>query len=139
MTSNRGRAGTVHQLRQGALRALSMLDMCPLVPVDAFAHLVGLASQSSAYQQLARLRSAGLAEVRRVDPGYLVGERRLGCWMITEKGRQMLGLAACPSPSRQDAALGGGRGAGGPHRAPRISQSALPLLIATYRLLAAVV
>src|ERR1043165_7477536 len=103
MTSNQDRTGTVHQLRQGALRALSVLDMCPLVPVDAFVHLVGLTSQSSAYQQLARLRDAGLAEARPVDPGYLVGERRLGCWMIAEKGRQMLELAACPGPVGQEA------------------------------------
>src|ERR1051326_7831553 len=122
MTSNQDRTGTVHQFRQGALRALSVLDMCPMVPVDAFVHLVGLASQSSAYQQLARLRDAGLADVRRVDPGYVVGERRLGCWMITEKGRQMLALAACPRPFRQDAALVAGCGAGDPHRLVRIRQ-----------------
>ena len=139
MTSNQDRTGTVHQFRQGALRALSVLDMCPMVPVDAFVHLVGLTSQSSAYQQLARLRDAGLAEARRVDPGYLVGERRLGCWMITDRGRQTLGLAAWPRPVRQEAIVREGRGARGAHGLARISEHDLPLLIATYRLLAAVV
>jgi hypothetical protein len=139
MTSNQDRTGTVHQLRQGALRALSVLNMCPLVPVDAFMHLVGLTSQSSAYQQLARLRHAGLADARRVDPGYLVGERRLGCWMITDKGRQTLELAACARLVEQEAIVREGRGARGPHGLARISQHDLPLLIATYRLPAAVV
>jgi Replication-relaxation len=139
MMLTQDRTGGLHQLRQGALRALRMLDVCPLVPVDAFVYLVGLTSQSSAYQQLARLRNTGLAEVRRVDPGYLVGERRLGCWMITDKGRRMLALAACPRPFRREAIVRGGQGARGPHRSVRISQHDLPLLITTYRLLAAVV
>ena len=89
------------QLRQGALRALRVLETCPLVPVDAFVHLAGLSVHSSAYQQLARLRRAGLADVQRVDPGYLVGERHLGCWTITDEGRRTLAAAAGRNPTER--------------------------------------
>lgn len=74
-----GRSKCAPRLRHRAWIALNLLETCPFVPVDAFVHLAGLSSRSSAYQQLARLRYARLAEVRRLDPGYLVGERRLGC------------------------------------------------------------
>src|SRR5207248_6179797 len=96
--------GPARHLRKGALRALKTLNTCPLMPVDAFVHLAGLRSQSSAYQQLARLQDMGLAEVRRVDPGYLVGDRRIGCWMLTEEGRRLLHLAADYEPTEQHAA-----------------------------------
>src|SRR5205823_4486923 len=99
--------------------------------------LVGLSGRSSAYQQLARLRRAGLAEVRRVDPGYLVGERRLGCWTITDLGRRL--LAGVSAPRGQECVARSRRNARDWHRGARIGGRDLPLLIATYRLLAAVV
>ena len=58
------------RLRSGALRALAVLDACPMLPGDAFGPMVGLASRSGAYRQLARLRSGGLADVRDVDLGH---------------------------------------------------------------------
>lgn len=114
-------------LRQGAQSALRVLETCPFVPVDAFVHLLGLSAPSSAYQQLARLRRAGLAEVSRVNPGYLVGERPLGCWTITDAGSRVLHASdACKT----------GRA---PHKPWRIGEGDAPLLIASYRLLASVV
>jgi hypothetical protein len=50
----------------------------------------GLNSASGAYKQLARLKRAGLAEVQRADLGYLLGERPLGLWKITEQGQRAL-------------------------------------------------
>jgi hypothetical protein len=40
------------------MTALRLLETCPLVPVDAFAHLAGLSSVGGAYKQLANLRRA---------------------------------------------------------------------------------
>jgi hypothetical protein len=60
-------------LRPGALRALRVLEACPMLPADVIGPIVGLASQSAAYKQLARLRSGGLADVRDEDPGFLFG------------------------------------------------------------------
>ena len=77
-------------LRQRTIAALRVLDTCPLIPVDAFGPLVGLRRPGSSYQVLGRLRSAGLAEVRRVDLGYLLGHRRIGLWTTTEAGRKAL-------------------------------------------------
>src|SRR5439155_4629084 len=74
-------------LRRRTIAALRVLDRCPLIPVDAFRPIAGLRCPGSAYQVLARLRRAGLAEVRRVDLGYLVGQRRIGLWTTTEAGR----------------------------------------------------
>ena len=85
------------RLRSGALAALRLLEMCPLLPVDVFVHLVGLNSCSSAYQQLARLQRAGLADVERVDLGYLMGERRIGLWNITDmEARETVPVSAAP-------------------------------------------
>ena len=138
-TSTQGGAdpgGPATHLRKGALRALNTLNTCPLMPVDAFVHLAGLRSQSSAYQQLARLQCMGLADVRRVDPGYLVGDRRIGCWMLTEEGRRLFRLAADHEPTElQPAAFS----AQSLHKRAAIRESNLPLLIASYRLLARLV
>lgn len=137
MASRRDRSGVARQLRTGAVRALRVLETCPLVPVDAFADLAGLSGKSSAYQQLARLLQAGLAQVRRVDPGYLVGERRLGCWTITDAGTRL--LAGVTKPDVQESPLQSRRDVGGPRGKAWIGSRDLPLLIATYRLLASVV
>ena len=50
-----------------ALAALRLLEMCPLMPVDAFVPIVGLNSWTAGYQQLARLRRAGLVEVMQSE------------------------------------------------------------------------
>ena len=70
------------RLTRGALRALRVLEVCPMLPVDAFGPIVGMASQSGAYKQLARLHAGGLAEVAEEDlvqqggglPGDEVGQ-----------------------------------------------------------------
>jgi len=81
------------RLRPGALRALRVLEVCSMLPADAFGPIVGLASQSGAYKQLARLRSGGLADVRDEDLGFLFGGRRCGLWSITDLGHRMLNCA----------------------------------------------
>jgi hypothetical protein len=99
-------------------------------------HLVGLTSMSTAYQQLARLAHAGLDEVRRVDPGYLVGERRIGCWMMTEEGRRLFAASEERSGARSGAWLHADRSRR-PHGRPMVARHGeLPLLIAAYRMLA---
>src|SRR5215472_14957694 len=62
-------------LRAASIRALRTLDMCPLLPVAVFARLTGAAHTSVGYQQLRRLDSAGLATMRRMDLGHLIGSR----------------------------------------------------------------
>jgi integrase-like protein len=116
------------RLRTGALRALAVLDACPMLPVDAFAPMVGLASGSGAYQQLARLRSRGLAEVRREDLGFVVGAHRRGLWSITELGSRVL----------RDATPLGKRDRPDKEVRPRkrLLNRHLPLRVACYRLLA---
>lgn len=129
------------RLRSGALVALRLLEMCPLLPIDVFVHLVGLNSCSSAYQQLARLRRAGLAEVERVDLGYLLGERRIGLWNITDMGRRVLRTASVLEFARTL----GTNGSPPDHPYDRGERRAfrretnVPLLVAAYRLLALIV
>src|SRR5579859_4354699 len=135
-----GVGGRRPQLRQRGLESLRLLETCPLVPVDALVHLVGFRSTSAAYRQLARLRRSGLAEVQRADLGYLLGERRLGLWKITEEGRRTLQAVRVGQPA--EGAIAGGMV---PCRAGRLGmrwpcprEIDLPLLVAAYRLLAAI-
>jgi hypothetical protein len=134
-----GLPGRPRQLGRGARASLRLLETCPLVPFGAFVHLVGLRSRTSAYQQLARLRHAGLAEVRRVNLGYLLGERRVGLWMITDEGRRAL-RAAGPHPLAADVDPQGCLVATGSNRRPRVDRDDdLPILVAAYRVLALLV
>jgi hypothetical protein len=119
--------------RSRGLAALRLREMCPLLPVDVFVHGVGLNSCSAAYQQLARLRQAGLAEVQRVDPGYLLGERPLGLWRITPRGRLALDVAGVERVGNQP------REHGQVRQRPHSSSNNLISLLAAYRLLALVV
>jgi hypothetical protein len=127
------------QLRKGALAALRLLETCPLVPVDAFVHLVGLSSCTSAYQQLARLQHAGLAEVRRVNLGYLVGERRIGLWRITDEGSRALRAAATHLLAAEAGPGGCLVDRGAMRRPPLDRDGDMPLLVAAYRVLALLV
>jgi hypothetical protein len=141
VTPRRGRTPTAEGspgLRSGGLSALRLLEMCPLLPVDAFVHLTGLDSCSSAYQQLARLKRAGLADRRSADLGYLLGERRLGLWTITDRGRFVLRASRLQGPGRSLET----RSARTHHQDDRGDkgigrrESNVPLLVAAYRLLA---
>jgi len=123
------------RLTKGALAALRLLEICPLVPVDAFVHLVGLSSRTSAYQQLARLKRAGLAEIRRAHLGYLIGERRVGLWKITDEGRQALRAAGVHLVAPEVGAIGRPFQRGVIRRAPRKRDGDLPRLVAAYRVL----
>ena len=114
------------RLRPGALRALRVLEVCPMLPADAFGPIAGLASQSGAYKQLARLRSGGLADVRDEDLGFLLGGRRCGLWSITDLGHRVLSCA---------------RERGGVYWPPEnaaqsLPKRQLPLRVASYWLLA---
>ena len=129
------------RLRSGAVAALRLLETCPLLPIDAFVPLVGLRSFSAGYQQLARLRRAGLAEVSGVNLGYLLGDRRVGLWRITAAGVRMLRITGdgteAGSPDPRGVLL-----YGAPTNSPRRGGNAgqdLALLVAGYRLLATLV
>ena len=49
---------------RSATAALRLLEMCPLLPADAFRHLAGFRSTGGAYRRLEKLRRAGLAVFR---------------------------------------------------------------------------
>jgi predicted ArsR family transcriptional regulator len=68
--------------------ALATLGRCPSVPADVLACLLSMAA---AYQLLARLARAGLAEARPVELGHVLGGRPIGLWSLTERGRRQLG------------------------------------------------
>jgi hypothetical protein len=116
--------------------ALVTLDRCPYLPADVLACLLGLPSRTAAHQLLARLARIGLAEARAVELGHVRGGRPIGLWSLTKQGRQWLRQ----QPSRS----------GGPVRSvaaygvltrplARARPTDLPLLVSTYRLLAAFV
>src|SRR5579859_1888252 len=96
-----GTASRLPRVSGGVAGALRLLATCPLLPVDVFAHLSGLRSASGAYKQLARLRAAGLIEVQRADLGYLLGERPLGLWKITELGQRILDNVSADKPCQR--------------------------------------
>jgi hypothetical protein len=78
------------RLQARSRAALATLERCPHVPVDVVACLLGVHSKAAAYQLLARLRYAGLAQVQPVELGHVLGGRRIGLWSITQIGRQHL-------------------------------------------------
>lgn len=130
--------GMACRVRTSGLAALRLLQTCPLMPVDAFVALLGLGSRSSGYQQLARLRRAGLAEVRRVDLGYLLGERPTGLWELTDAGQQAVRTVRV-LPRSEDPGIRGVLPYGPPdpeERRTRARESDLPLVVAEYRVLA---
>jgi Replication-relaxation len=99
-----------------------------MLPADAFGPMVGLASGSGAYKQLARLRSQGLAEVRDEDLGFLFGDRRRGLWRVTDLGRRTLrDFSEQRDPDRL---------AREARQQQRLHIRHLPLRVACYRLLA---
>jgi hypothetical protein len=115
-------------LSWGDVRGLRALEACPLLPADAFGPIVGLASRSAAYKQLARLRFRGLAQVGSEDLGFLLGDRRRGLWSITEPGRRA--LRGATERQNVDELPDGTR------RQRRQRDRQLPLRVACYRLLA---
>jgi hypothetical protein len=123
------------QLARTVEQALLVLHPCPFLPVDVFAQLMGLHSFGSAYKQLARLRQAGMAEVRRVDAGFLVCDRRIGLWSITQRGlavQDAIGLTdGCKDVYRVRVP--------GPTEVSRQGRPNMALRVAAYRLLGAIV
>src|SRR5262245_3352459 len=109
------------------MAALRILDMCPLLPVDAFRHLAGFRSIGGAYRRLENLRRAGLAEMERAEVGYFLADRPLGLWSITEHGQRVL-----EAVSRADWPASDPRGPRTPHR----GEPNLTRRVAAYRLLA---
>jgi len=111
------------------------------MPVDAFVPLVGLRSFTAGYQQLARLRRAGLAQVSGANLGYLLGNCRVGLWRITAAGRRMLRIAG-DWPAAENLDPCGALLYGPPARPQGRQRDAvqdLALLVAGYRLLATLV
>ncbi len=119
-----GRLGPQARPGRSALQALRILHLCPLLPVDAFRHIAGFGSIGGAYRRLENLRRAGLADMQRAELGYLLADRPLGLWSITERGQRVLGEL-----SRLDPSLRGRRNP--PHGLPNVTSR-----VAAYRLLA---
>ena len=123
------------RLTQKDRRALHLLQTCPSLPVDAFASLMGFDSVGGAYKRLARLKQKGLAEVRCCDVGFLVSERPLGLWTITDRGLRVLETFGPVRYSRGD-----GRHHGRLYTSPeRPREAHLTMLVAAYRLLGIIV
>jgi hypothetical protein len=126
------------RLDRRSLAALHVLDVCPVVPVDVFACLAGANSLSAAYQLLQRLRRAGLAEMRRVGLGHVLGGRPIGLWSVSAGGREALrrgGLTHARQAGRLSILFDEPSARRG--LTPRSAD--LPLLVATYRVLAGAV
>ena len=121
-------------VRSGA--ALATLDRCPYVPADVLACLLGLRTQTAAHQLLARLARVGLAEARAVDLGHVRGGRPIGLWSLTRRGRQRL----YEQPNHRSGPATAVAAYGVPTRPlARQRPTDLPLVVSTYRLLAAFV
>jgi len=137
--AERGRRNDVYGTRRPhprSLAALRLLAICPCVPIDVFVCLAG-GQPVSAYQLLGRLRRAGLADVQRQNLGHLVDKRPVSVWSITERGRAALSCAAAATDDLPgESLLPCGTRQGKPHR---VRAADLPLLVAAYRLLAALV
>jgi hypothetical protein len=71
------------------MTALRILEMCPLLPVDAFRHIAGFRSIGGAYRRLENLRRAGFVEMERAEVGYLLADRPLGLWSISVDGQRL--------------------------------------------------
>src|SRR5262245_50161420 len=84
------------------MAAMQILAMCPLLPVDAFRHLAGFRSIGGAYRRLEKLRRADLAEMERAELGYLLAERSLGLWSITEHCRRLCDELSCADRRASD-------------------------------------
>jgi hypothetical protein len=126
------------RLRATAVGALRVLDICPLVPLETFTRLVGATHRVSAYQRLARLRAARLVDVRLVDLGNVLGGRPVRVWLLTKAGREALRRKGCTLAYENAAALAA-LPFGPPARPRNVRrQRDLPLLVLTYRLLAAI-
>jgi hypothetical protein len=112
---------------RSGMAALRILDMCPLLPVDAFRHIAGFRSIGGAYRRLEKLRRAGLAEMERAELGYLLADGPLGLWSITEHGQRLFGEVSCAHRRALDPR--------GPRKPPR-GEPSLTTRVAAYRLLA---
>jgi hypothetical protein len=116
--------------------ALELLACCPRIPTDVVGILLGLRHTSSAAQLLTRLQNADLIRAEVAKPGPLLGIRSIRLWSLSAPGRTIvLDRASGPLPEDQvRLPYGGPPRSRDPHRLPDV-----PMLIAAYRLLGAVV
>ena len=112
---------------RSAMAAMQILAMCPLLPVDAFRHIAGFRSIGGAYRRLEKLWRAGLAEMERAELGYLLADRPLGLWSITEHGQRPRDEVSCADRRAWDPR--------GPSIPPRREPN-LTTRVAAYRMLA---
>jgi hypothetical protein len=113
--------------------ALQLLACCPRMPTDVVGALLGIGRTASAAQLLGRLARAGVARYETARLGPLLSARPVRLWTITPAGAAALadrGLLPTPG-DREHLPLGQ------PvvWREP-IRQRDIPLLVASYRLLA---
>jgi len=105
------------------------------MPADVVRVLLGHRHVASTVQVLARLRQAGLASDQLARLGVLVGSRRTRLWTLTAAGRQFIASSAAQSSAAEQVLMRYGEMER--CRDP-VRQHDLPLLVACYRLLAAV-
>src|SRR5436853_5478993 len=89
---------------------LRVLGMCPWIPVDVLAVLVGGRSRVSVCQALARLAAAGLVRAKQAWLGLSAGVRPTALWSTTKAGQQALGMLGRKASIGSDPPQGQPRG-----------------------------
>jgi hypothetical protein len=103
------------------------------MPTDVVAILLGMRHARSAAQLLARLGDAGLVQHQMVRPGPLVGSRPVRLWTLAPAGSAILTTRGLTVALEDRCQLPYGE----PERRRETArQHDIPMLIATYRLLA---
>lgn len=127
---------TRRRLGPSGRAALHLLACCPRVPTDVVASLLRVRHARSAAQLLLRLRIAGLTDYETVRPGPLVGSGSVRLWMLTPAGHAVLRERVLAPPEEARSQLPYGE----PAKCRDVArQRDVPMLVATYRLLASVV
>ncbi|MDQ6669662.1 MAG: replication-relaxation family protein [Chloroflexota bacterium] len=127
---------TRRRLGPSGRAALHLLACCPRVPTDVVASLLRVRHARSAAQLLLRLRIAGLTDYETVRPGPLVGSGSVRLWTLTPAGHAVLRERVLAPPEEARSQLPNGE----PAKCRDVArQRDVPMLVATYRLLASVV
>ena len=127
--------GSTIRLGRSTTEALRVLNLCPSLPADTFRHVLHLRSAGGAYKLLGKLKQAGLAEMERVEVGYLLADRPLGLWSLTELGRRATASAQQTRTGRRSCAADSTSSVLGA-RSRRRTRTNFTLMVAAYRLLA---
>jgi hypothetical protein len=115
--------------------ALHLLACCPHMPSDVLSILLGHRETVTTAQLLARLRRADVVRYQEVMLGPQLGRGRVRLWTLTALGRAFVGSGGPPILTSDARRMLYGE----PERwRDPARQRGIPLLVASYRLLAAV-